>query len=369
MSLRRSRNTTIGLILLGLLGVGCASTPAQEGQSAREIQVATTASLGLDVLAAPARAVTMTDERRHLLYEFSIENTSSAALRIEGIDVYEAGHAGRIAAYEGESLARAMVSSGTEGSTTISAHGGAVLFLDLAWPLDQPLPSALLHRVRAERLGKLASVELPRVEVERQKTISVGGPLKGDGLVTVKPALAQRFAVDFVRVVGDATSAGDPGKNESYFLYGAEVFAAAPGHIVDVRGDVPENVPRTRAGSDDLGLSPGNFVVEALDGGGFALYAHLQHGGVRVQPGQRVQRGDVLGLVGNTGSSTEPQLHFNVMEGAAPFRSKGLPYVFDSFAWKASAQVAAGDVHPIPTAPPEWRRGRLPSNLDVIAFQ
>jgi len=42
--------------------------------------------------------------------------------------------------------------------------------------------------------------------------------------------------------------------------------------------------------------------------------------------------------------------------------------VFDSFSWKASAEVLGSDVHLIPTPRPEWRRARLPANPDVVAF-
>ena len=47
--------------------------------------------------------------------------------------------------------------------------------------------------------------------------------------------------------------------------------------------------------------------------------------------GEKVQRGQVLGLVGNSGNSTEPHLHFHVSDANSPLTSEGLPYVFDSF--------------------------------------
>jgi murein DD-endopeptidase MepM/ murein hydrolase activator NlpD len=50
-----------------------------------------------------------------------------------------------------------------------------------------------------------------------------------------------------------------------------------------------------------------------------------------VKPGDRVQRGQVIGLVGNSGNSTEPHLHFHIADGATPLGSEGLPYRLDTF--------------------------------------
>ena len=44
-----------------------------------------------------------------------------------------------------------------------------------------------------------------------------------------------------------------------------------------------------------------------------------------------MQRGEVLGLVGNSGNSVAPHLHFHVMDGPRSLASNGLPYEIDSF--------------------------------------
>jgi len=75
----------------------------------------------------------------------------------------------------------------------------------------------------------------------------------------------------------------------------------------------------------------GNFVSLDLGGGRFAGYAHLQPGSIRVKKGQRVHRGDVMGLLGNSGNSDAPHLHFEISDGASITRSEGLSYKIDSF--------------------------------------
>lgn len=59
-----------------------------------------------------------------------------------------------------------------------------------------------------------------------------------------------------------------------------------------------------------------NFVLVRHDDGTLGEYMHLAPSGVEVAPGQRVARGQELGLSGNTGFSSTPHLHFQVMTAA-----------------------------------------------------
>jgi len=183
---------------------------------------------------------------------------------------------------------------------------------------------------------------------------------------------AQRYAIDFVRLneQGDALFTGDPQRNESYATYGSEVIAAAPGTIVAARGDLPENTPPGEPPFTGFETVAGNRVVQDLGDGRFALYAHLQPGSLRVAVGQRVERGQVIGLVGNTGMSSAPHLHFQVMDragGASALAAEGLPYVFDRFALEGNIPDLAAPTL-VPAAPPRERTDQYPRSGDVVAF-
>jgi hypothetical protein len=118
-----------------------------------------------------------------------------------------------------------------------------------------------------------------------------------------------------------------------------------------------------------LDTAAGNRVVEDLGGGRFALYAHKQPGSVTVAVGQRVERGQVLGKVGNSGNSTEPHLHFHVMDGAggaSALGANGLPYVFDRFTLVGNIPDITKPVL-VPAEHPR-RRGQLPLHGDLVAF-
>jgi murein DD-endopeptidase MepM/ murein hydrolase activator NlpD len=45
-----------------------------------------------------------------------------------------------------------------------------------------------------------------------------------------------------------------------------------------------------------------------------------------VKVGERVKQGQVMALVGNSGNSTEPHLHFHVADANSPLGAEGLPY-------------------------------------------
>lgn len=64
-----------------------------------------------------------------------------------------------------------------------------------------------------------------------------------------------------------------------------------------------------RASRDNTGYG---LMVEVDHGYGYVtIYAHLSK--INVRPGQVITRGEVLGLVGNTGLSTAPHLHYEVI--------------------------------------------------------
>jgi murein DD-endopeptidase MepM/ murein hydrolase activator NlpD len=90
------------------------------------------------------------------------------------------------------------------------------------------------------------------------------------------------------------------------------VLAARPGLIVAA------NAAAQGAGTtpDFLEYRRTNFVLVLHDDGTLGEYMHLAPSGVRVAVGKRVERGDELALSGNTGFSSTPHLHFQVMTAA-----------------------------------------------------
>ena len=129
------------------------------------------------------------------------------------------------------------------------------------------------------------------------------------------------------------TFSGDQVKNASYHAYGQDALAVGDGIVVAVKDGIPENIPgvNSRAVQITLETVGGNHVIVDLGGGRYAFYAHLQPGSLRVKLGDKVRKGQIVGLVGNSGNSTEPHLHFHLSDGVSPLGSEGIPYIHESF--------------------------------------
>ena len=184
------------------------------------------------------------------------------------------------------------------------------------------------------------------------RPVAVGPPLRGRNWIAIntphdvnghrktflevdgREVAAQRFAIDFARVGWNRkTWRGDQSDNFSYYAYGADILAVSDGIVSSTKDGIPENVPGDGSRAIEITLDnvAGNYVIVDSGDGKFFFYAHLQPGSLRVEPGVEVRRGDVLGLLGNSGNSTEPHLHFHLGDADSPLGSEGLPYVFDSF--------------------------------------
>lgn len=100
---------------------------------------------------------------------------------------------------------------------------------------------------------------------------------------------------------------------QSYYAWGKKVFAMAEGKVVHVRKDIGDN-PFAGVVAYPDGGGAGNRVIIEHPNGESSIYAHLQFGSIPVEivEGAMISQGQVLGKVGNSGSSSEPHLHFTL---------------------------------------------------------
>lgn len=188
------------------------------------------------------------------------------------------------------------------------------------------------------------SLEIPLVAYQ-QKTKLIF-PLKGAFVVAAghdfneehKGEWSQQYAYDILALGPRYEIARTNGEtNEDFLAWGREIIAPAGGLVVYARNDVQDNPrPGVILINDFVRLREpmwavaGNVVVIDHGNGEFSLLAHMQKDSVRVKVGDRIKQGQVLGLLGNSGNSDGPHLHYQLMAGGIIYRSDGLPSRFEN---------------------------------------
>lgn len=131
---------------------------------------------------------------------------------------------------------------------------------------------------------------------------------------------------------------GDGAFSEDWWGYGAPVIAPADGVVVHARDDIPENdrlgtlpnIDFYKQFPDWLNAVAGNNVIIDHGHEEHSFLAHLQHGSVAVRKDEKVQKGQQIGCIGNSGNSDAPHLHYHLMEGQDIFRCDALPSHFEN---------------------------------------
>jgi len=316
--------------------------------SARDAHGQIPSSVEFRVPKSPTVAVS--DSGAFLGYELFITNLTPTAMTLRRIDVLSAGRVIATLSAADTSLQRATSRlTQIPLADRLKLEGGTRAIVYLWLPVDRANPPAQLrHRLTVQHDTVTEVLEGTTIPVERA-AIAISPPVRGEWAALNGPSNAsghrrlvlaldghtasgQRFAIDFLQVdsAGSSRRPGtDASKNSNYYAYGTELLAVADGVVAATKDSIPENVPGGRAVKIDLTTVGGNFVGIDIGGGKYALYAHVQPGSLRVKVGDRVKRGQVIALLGNSGNSTEPHVHFQIADGPSFLAAEGLPYATD----------------------------------------
>ena len=138
-------------------------------------------------------------------------------------------------------------------------------------------------------------------------TVVWGGDTKELNYHVVSPA--QKNAFDIVITDAKRNSYKTDGiANEDYYAFGKELVAPCDGEIVLVVDGVKDNVP----GEMNKFNVGGNTVIIKTVNNEYLVLCHFKHQSIKVKEGQKIKQGELLGLCGNTGNSSEPHLHFHI---------------------------------------------------------
>lgn len=137
---------------------------------------------------------------------------------------------------------------------------------------------------------------------------------------------AQKGAFDFV-IVGEngKTHRSDGRTNEDYYAFGKEIISPSDAVVVMVVDGIKDNVP----GEMNPVYIPGNTVILKTALGEHLVLAHFKRNSVVVREGEKVKQGQLLGLCGNSGNSSEPHLHFHLQNVEEIYKATGAKMHFE----------------------------------------
>ncbi|WP_218220307.1 M23 family metallopeptidase [Nesterenkonia sp. Act20] len=241
---------------------------------------------------------------------------------------------------------------------------GVLTVFDAVPDFVRSVPSLLLLIVIA--LGALLSGVHPKADEHDPHVMAA--PVRGRWAALNTPGqqlpshgsrfLGQYAAVDILQPTTPATpakvrKAWRGSRPEEYPSFGAPVCSMAPGVVTRIWSRSRDHRARNtwqallfmmtlegmfRSVSGQRAII-GNHVIVHHDDGTAAVYAHFRKGSVVVGVGQRVEVGEQLGEVGNTGNTSEPHLHVHLMDRANPNTAAGLKMTWSDI-------TRAGEIEP-----------------------
>ncbi len=349
-----------------------------------------------------------TDDKIHLAYELLLTNATALPFEVTSLEVADAATGEVLLVLGPEQLHRSVIRLGesSEGTDEVGPVriGGAetwIAWLDVQIDADAAVPERVQHLATGALIrpqGDPAEIDaaIGTVAVSDQDATVVAVPVgvgdwymsegccvddthhrRGFAPVNGEPLVPQRFAIDFYLLDDEQrTWEGDPSLLESYFTYRQPILAAAAGTVVrsvDIfpnSTSLPEPPP-----IPPVVETVGNHVVVEIAPGLYALYGHMDPGSVRVKVGDTVEQGQELGLIGSSGNSTTPHLHFHLQTEPTFFPSDGVPYAFAEFELLGSVTERIWDDNlglqptgqlPFEAVTPSIRRDELPLDRTVI---
>jgi len=290
----------------------------------------------------------------HLVYELWLTNISSGEANLEEVEIVGDGTV--LQKLDANGVSQRLQPAGMRESSGVVARGTvSFLFLNVALPAGAEVPKQITHRIKA----RFSAAPVGHQEIsgsggattpDTQRVVQVGAPLRGDHYISADSCcdatrhtraampvngrlyVAQRYAVDWEQLDANGRIYSGPRERlESYTIFGKPVYAVADGVVAVVVTGLPEQTPGKFPTDIPIEDADGNAVIVDLGQHHFALYAHMQSASIHLKRGDRVTRGQVIGLVGNSGNSLAPHLHFHVTDSELSLASNGLPYEIDSF--------------------------------------
>jgi hypothetical protein len=351
----------------------------------------------------------------HLAYALRVTNILNEPINMQSIQVvdpfaeYRPAGVNQVVATDNSDITNKVnpvpAPSSLDGKAytdVLNPGASGTMFLDVSFPDLASVPAYISHRITVVQVDKsgakktFTATDAP-VPVEREEPIVLAAPLRGDGWldgdscckqigghrwalspVNGRAEPIETFAADLVQLRPDGrVFTGPMNQLSSYAYYGANIYCAGEGKVVTVVRDIKDQVPGAPA-PVSAEEAAGNQVIVEMKGKHFVMYAHFEPNTITVHVGDSVKTGQVLGKLGNSGSSSTPHLHIQVMDEPSPLSGRGLPFVFDHVQRRKrfagtlddeGKQTFSGEPLTLAPATPVDLYKKMPLTFDVLDFQ
>ena len=354
------------LIVLILTLLGCKEEEKKTSPENSEIQIEIQKKLkktdlpyevietSIAFLSNPIR----TNNSVQLIYELNILNNFKIPFTLHKVEIYDLEKEDKpIAVFHTEYIDENFDRPGNnnlDDTKLLSANEFGVLNLNLIFKQEQSIPEKIFHKLyfsRIKRNGDKAihAMEVAITEIPETNKLTFGLPFKEKGkwlyeakshqgaryITEGRATYPQRFAIDWTLIDDNGNFAkNDIKKNENWETYGVELISVADGKVIEIKDGINENIPLSeemaiRITRETIG---GNYIIIDIGNNHYAFYGHLIPNSLKVKVGDTVKKGQVIGLLGNSGNSDAPHLHFHLeTKSNAFFGGEGIPYHIDKF--------------------------------------
>ena len=350
----------------------------------------------------------------NLAYELELKPSDTRPFVPEKIEVLDPATGKVLYSADGDLLAKLYHPASVPPPTAAELQNGTgkLVYPRISiWFTVSPgaVPDRLTHRITLNATGPGGQpLIVTGGEVPVRKNLSpvvIGSPMKGPGWLSMETTsslthhfgaqitlngvtrVPQRYAQDWIYVdPSGKVAAGNVSIAKNYYGFGKEIYAVTDGTVIGMLDGLPDIPTIFSAPPATFETAAGNYVIEDIGNGKYACYAHMVNGSVRVKKGDVLKEGQVIGLMGNSGNSDLPHLHFQVVTDTPSFLgAEGYPHVYRSFDTIGTINMTRADQ--ITSSPgfttdvlwtrfgelvtffsPVHQENRLPENNDVVRF-
>lgn len=293
------------------------------------------------------------DNKPRLIYEVHLGNMTAKHVGLLGFSLVDLKKGKTILQYDSIALAGRLraLTPGAKDSGNIMAPGTTYILYIEATAEGNTFP-VFVHRYNFRKEGQ-SGFSLVKYQdtllFVNPAPVVLSSPLKGGNWAAIyspvwerghrrvvytvdgKQRIPGRFAIDFMKLDSIQYVQGNEDSINNWYGYAQEVLAVADGEVASVRDDFPESPTLSAHPDYRPEQATGNYISLKIADSRYVFYEHLKPGSIRVRPGQRVKKGQVIALLGFTGQTTGPHLHFHVADSNSPLGAEGLPFVFEKF--------------------------------------